>query len=51
MRSLKEGRLEDGRVKRRGKKSAEDKLCWRGENLRVARKESWALKFNWTEDI
>ena len=46
MRSLKEGRLEDGsRVKRRGKKSAEDKY-WRGENLRVARKESWVLKFN-----
>ena len=39
MRSFKEGRLEDGRVKRRGKKSAEDK-CWRRENLRVAREES-----------
>ena len=45
MRSLKEGRLEDGRVKKRGKKSAEDK-CWRGQNLRVAREESWALKYN-----
>ena len=50
MRSLKEGRLEDGRLKRRGKKSAEHK-CWRGENLRVAREGSWALKHNWTEDI
>ena len=41
--------FEDGRVKRRGKKSAGDK-CWRGENLREAREESWAFKYNWSED-